>query len=390
MPILTRYLSPGQYGMISIYGVFVGIIGVIIGFSTITAFIKIYFDRDYDRKAYLSTSIFISFMSVIIVFVMVFFSANFISRTYGIPISWLYAGVVFVFFNNIISVQTLLFRMKEKIFSFGVFELSRIIIQALFSIYLVVYLGYGENGPIISGILSSIIFLVVTIILLFKNKSVSALPKKIYINHALKFGLPLIPHTLFGALSTTVDKIIIASLLKKEELGIYAVGFAIGALIKSIEGSIYLAYQPWFFKEMSSDHCDNNKIVRLSYLIVAFLLVCSLAISLISKAFLHYYIGEEFITAIRIIPWVAFSFAINGMYTVVNQVLMYKEKTGIISIVTALSVGVGVLFNYYFIDMNGLIGAAQALLLLMTVRTITMWIYSNNLHPLGWFNLNKN
>ena len=78
------------------------------------------------------------------------------------------------------------------------------------------------------------------------------------------------------------------------------------------------------------------------------------------------------------------------MYTVVNQVLMYKEKTGIISIVTALSVGVGVLFNYYFIDMNGLIGAAQALLLLMTVRTITMWIYSNNLHPLGWFNLNKN
>ncbi|MBT7404074.1 MAG: flippase, partial [Flavobacteriaceae bacterium] len=47
------------------------------------------------------------------------------------------------------------------------------------------------------------------------------------------------------------------------------------------------------------------------------------------------------------------------------------------------SVLLGVFLNYILIETNGLVGAAQAILLLMSIRALTMWIYSNRLYPLG-------
>ena len=390
MPILTRNLSPDQYGSVTIFGVYASIIGALIGFSTLTAFIKIYFNERYDNRVYLTTTILISFISTLLLLFIAYFFDESVSEMYGIPLWWIYGGIFMVFFDSIISAQSILFRMEEKIFYFGIFDFSRIALRALLMIYLVVFLDFKEDGVIISGVLSSSIFLAFTFYLLFKNGAMSININRVYMKHALNFGLPLTPHVIFGVLSTMIDKITIVYLLSKEELGLYAVGFAIGAIIKALEAAVYQAYQPWFFKEISSKNCDNKKIVRFSYLIVTALLITSLILSLISYSYFELYVGKNYGSGVDIIPWIAFGFAVNGMYTMVNQVVLYEEKTHVISVITVLSVLLGVALNYVLINLNGVIGAAQAFLLLMAIRTITMWIYSNNLHPLGWFNLNKN
>lgn len=385
MPIMTRYLSPEQYGSLSIYGVYTMIVAALIGFSTLTAFIKIYFDKYYDNTSYLSIIIFISLTSALLASCCVYFFDQSISEIYGIPIWWLYVGIATVFFDNIISTQTILFRMTEKVFYFGIFEFSRLVLRALLALCLVVFFDYDETGVIISAIFSSFVFFIFTLYLLIRSKAISVDINREYLKHALSFGIPLMPHVIFGALSTTIDKISIAYLLSKEEVGLYAVGFAIGAIIKAVEGAIYMAYQPWFFKEISSKNCCNNRIVKSSYLIVLLLLIISFALSLLTYNFFEYYIGKDFKGAINIIPWVAFAFAINGMYTMVNQVILYKEKTHVISIVTILSVFIGLILNYILIKENGVVGAAQALALMMLIRVVIMWIYSNSLYPMGWF-----
>ena len=167
---------------------------------------------------------------------------------YEFKVWWLYTGITIVFFENIISIQTLLFRMESKVFKFGLFELSRILLRSVITIFLVIYLNFGEDGPILSNLIASSIFIILTIYILLKNKSISFYPQYDYAKHALYFGVPLIPHVLCGALSTTIDKIVIASMISKADLGVYAIGFAIGGTIKALEGSIYMAYQPWYFK----------------------------------------------------------------------------------------------------------------------------------------------
>lgn len=103
--------------------------------------------------------------------------------------------------------------------------------------------------------------------------------------HALKFGIPLYPHVLGGALSTMIDKLFITAMLTLSELGIYAIGFAIGSIIKSLEGAIYMAYQPWLFKMLSTQECSDSKIVQSGYAVFIFLLFASLILIVMSNLF---------------------------------------------------------------------------------------------------------
>lgn len=248
MPILTRYLSPGQYGMISIYSVYVSILTAVIGVSSLTVFIKIYHDDNYNNKIFLSTSIIISLLSALVVCLLIIIFAQKLSDIYSIPVWWFYLAIIVVLFDNIISIKALLYRMTGDVLAFGLFGIGRLILRALLSIYLVVFLDYGENGPVLAGIYSSFIYLILSSYLLHKNNSLSLHPKLSYAKYAANFGIRLTPHVLMGALSSSIDKIIIGIMLTKEELGLYTVGFVIGGLIKSLEGAVYMAYQPWFLK----------------------------------------------------------------------------------------------------------------------------------------------
>lgn len=389
MPILTRYLSPDQYGMITMFLVYTAVLGSIIGFSTLTAFIKIYYSDKYKNRVYLSTSILISLLSALVFFLLIYFGGHYLVTLYEFKVWWLYVGIAVVFFEDIISIQTLLFRMESKVFKFGLFELSRVFLRSVVTIFFVVSLSLGEDGPILSNLIAAFIFLIISMYILYKNKSVSLYPRYNYVKHALSFGIPLTPHTLFGTLSTTIDKMVIAAMVSKAELGVYAIGFAIGGIIKSLEGSIYMAYQPWFFKEMSKESPSKKEMKRSNLLIMAGLFISCLAVVIVSNNFLHYYVGSQFVRAVEIVPWIAAAFAVNGTYTMANQVVLFKNKTGIISMITIFTVISGVFVNYIMIERNGIVGAAQALLIVISVRAAIMLVYSNKLYCMEWFQFKK-
>ena len=177
MPILTRYLSPEQYGMITMFAVYTAIIGSIIGFSTLTAFIKIYYSEKYKNRVYLSTSILISLSSSLVIFLLIYIAGHYLVTLYEFKVWWLYTGIALVFFENVISVQTLLFRMESKVFKFGLFELSRILLRSVITIFFVIYLNFGEDGPILSNLIAASIFVIISIYILYKNKSISFYPR---------------------------------------------------------------------------------------------------------------------------------------------------------------------------------------------------------------------
>jgi len=389
MPILTRYLSPEQYGMITMFAVYTAIIGSIIGFSTLTAFIKIYYSEKYKNRVYLSTSILISLLSSLVIFLLIYIAGHYLVTLYEFKVWWLYTGIALVFFENVISVQTLLFRMESKVFKFGLFELSRILLRSVITIFFVIYLNFGEDGPILSNLIAASIFVIISIYILYKNKSISFYPRYDYAKHALSFGVPLTPHVLFGTLSTTIDKIVIVAMISKAELGVYAIGFAIGGIIKALEGSIYMAYQPWFFKEMSKGVPSKKEIKRSNLLIMIGLFISSFLVIIVSNNFLHYYVGSQFVRAVEIVPWIAIAFSINGAYTMANQIVLYKNKTGMISVITIFTVILGIFINYILIGQNGMVGAAQAMLLIISIRAIIMLVYSNKLYCMEWFQFIK-
>lgn len=83
--------------------------------------------------------------------------------------------------------------------------------------------------------------------------------------------------------------------------------------------------------------------------------------------------------------WIALAFSLNGMYTVVNQYLLFKEKTHIISMITICTILFSMLITYVLITLNGVIGAAQGVAFTYLARLLVTWIISHKSHPMPWF-----
>ena len=83
------------------------------------------------------------------------------------------------------------------------------------------------------------------------------------------------------------------------------------------------------------------------------------------------------------------AFAINGVYTLTNQTALYKNKTGMIPIITVFTIILGIFINYVLIGLNGIVGAAQATLIIISIRAIIMLVYSNRLYSMGWLQFYK-
>ena len=66
--------------------------------------------------------------------------------------------------------------------------------------------------------------------------------KKQYMQSALSFGIPLIPHTLGGILIGFTDRLFITKMVGLEATGIYTVGFQVGMIIGLIEDS-FIKYE---------------------------------------------------------------------------------------------------------------------------------------------------
>ena len=97
-----------------------------------------------------------------IIFLLIYIAGHYLVTLYEFKVWWLYTGIALVFFENVISVQTLLFRMESKVFKFGLFELSRILLRSVITIFFVIYLNFGEDGPILSNLIAASIFVIIS------------------------------------------------------------------------------------------------------------------------------------------------------------------------------------------------------------------------------------
>ena len=196
------------------------------------------------------------------------------------------------------------------------------------------------------------------------------------LKNTLNYGLRLLPHSFFGVLAVSIDKLIVLKLLSISTLGIYTLAFSIASVVKVFEGAIYSVYQPWLFKNFSSSQKNLRKIIRISLLYIASILFFSIFLNISIYIIFPYIIDSKFSSSLELIPFFTIGYIINSLYTINNQILLFYKKTFTISIISGLSVIVGSILAYYLILKFGLSGSMYAFLLTMSLRLILTIYFS--------------
>jgi O-antigen/teichoic acid export membrane protein len=386
MPVLTRYLSPADYGMVSMYGVLISFVTPFVGFNVEGAVARQYYEREQvDMTVYVSSCFAILLCSTVAVFIIFNVLAAPLSRFTAVPQQWLWTIVLVCFMQFICRMTLVLWQVRVMPSRYGTFQIIQTILNAGLSVILVVIVGMAWQGPLIGQIVSVFVFAGIALVILFRDGWLKCKVNKQYIRNALNFGIPLVPHTLGGAIIGITDRLFITKMVGLDATGLYTVGYQIGMIIGLLQESFNKAYVPWLYERLKMDDFDIKiRLVKITYLYFIIIISSSLFLAVTAPWFLTFFVGQQFAGSANFVAWIALGYAFNGMYKMVVNYIFYAQKTAILAWITFGTALVNIVLNYIFISLNGAIGAAQATTLTFALSFMATWIFSNKAYPMPW------
>lgn len=390
LPVLTRYLSPEEYGEVAMFQTLLGALGAFVGATFVGAANRKYYDANlskHDLAEFIGSCIQLILISACIVFLIIYFSQDQFSKWLSLKPRHLLLAVVVSVATGIVTLRLGQWQVRKDAAKFGVLQVSQSLFNMLLSLLLVVVLLKGADGRINAQIIISIIFVLVALVYLKKDGLLKFLTwRKDYLGEVLKFGVPLIPHISGGFLLNSVDRLVINQEIGLGEAGVYMVAVQLTAAIGIIFDAINKAYVPWLFEKLKADiHKVKQKIVKLTYLwfVVIFF---GVALSfVIGPKVVVFIAGEKYSEAGDVIGWLVLGQGFQGMYLMVTNYIFFSKRTGMLSFASIGSGLLNLLLLLIFIRGLGLQGAAIAFAVSMGVRFILTWLIAQRRHPMPWF-----
>ena len=389
LPVLTRVLTPSDYGMVATFTAVMGITNVLVSLGVNEAVMRAYFDTEkkgFIFSQYIFNAAFINFIAFIKLTFAVFFIKIFLSQKLAIPMYWLFAIPFISFCACIYSMPVKLFIFKQKPIPYAIFNTANTIGEFGLSIFFIVLLGLGWQGRVMGIAINQILFFIISVYILFKSYSLDLTFNYTYIKQILSYGAPTVLHSLGIVTVAATDKFFLNRFVGLTSTGVYSAGSSVSSIIVFFVGAFSLAWGPIFYEMLNRITEELKvKLVKLTYLYFIAIVFVSLVFTIVAPYFLKFFVGKNFQGTSKFIFWFALSYAAYGLYTMVSGYIFYTKKTYYLSVIAVVTVIFNLIFNYVLIKSNGAIGAAQATFLTFFSRFILVWYFSNKVYPMPWF-----
>lgn len=388
LPILTRYLTPSDYGVIANFTVILSIFSIIVGLSMQGSIGVNFFKMKKDIiKRYISSCIILLHVTSLLLLFSVVFCYPFIIDRIQIEKEWLIMIVFLAFSQFLTTINLSLWIVEENAKNYTIYQVGQTLVITTISIILIIGLGMNWEGQLIAITVGTIIFSFLSVIFIIKRGYLGFNFSIHHIRDALKFGVPLIPHELSGWIKTGADRLILTSLVGVTATGIYAVGYQLGMIVGIVIIAINKAWSPHIFKILSKNptYEEKVKLVKFTYIYFIGVIIFSIITSYIIKLFLPIFLGKSFAESSDFIMYISLAYAFQGMYFMVTNYIFYLKKTVALSVITFTTSIIHIILLYFLIDLNGPVGAAQTTTISFLITFLMIFWYSNKIYPMPWF-----
>lgn len=394
LPIISHYLTPADYGIVANFTVFTSVVIILINFS-IEGILGVNFFKVSKQTlaSYIYNAVQLSFIASWVVLVLATLMSEHIYNSFKIPFSFIVWGVIMCFFGVFSSINTSLWRLEEKPFKFGVYQISQTLFGVCLTLFFVVFLQKQWQGRLEALIITAVLFGCISLIFLYKRDYLKKANNKSIKQAILAFGLPMIPHLLSGWLRSGIDRIYITFFYGESQTGLYAVGFQFGILVSFLMVAFNNAFIPYLFKKLSETDqviLQQNKlhIKKISYLIMLFLPVIAAVFYGISIIMLKYFFNKDYSQASIYILWAIIAQVFSGFYLLYVNYIFFVKKTRLLAMITFSCSLVQVILSYFCIKYLGAVGGAYVTALVSLINFIAVAFYAEKVYPMKWFGFN--
>jgi O-antigen/teichoic acid export membrane protein len=405
LPIYTRILSEGNYGIYTEIFAYIAIIQVVLIFGMETGFFRFASLDGYDSgKVFSTISCFMLIVSV------AFFSLCFVFAG-DIAVGKNYYPEAVVYAAGILAIDTFTsvffarLRYEHKAVKFAVYRsvkiLSEIFFNLLFLYLLPKYFVSHPQSSLLNFftpeasyvyILSAVFCSCIVSLLLFLPEIIRTryriyLP---YLKPLLIYSLPLMLAGLQGTLNDFIDRYLFRYLAPEneytwdEQLGIFGAAAKLAVLMSLFVQMFRYAAEPYFFAEASKSDIKPVYAKVMKYFTI-FCVIVFLAITFYSDI-LRYILGEKFRSGMIVLPVMLFAYMLSGINQ--NVAMWYKlaSKTKIALIVTLAGLITSITINVLFMPIYSYRAAAWGHVASYSVMIFISWQLSKRYYkiPYQW------
>ncbi|OGB20895.1 MAG: hypothetical protein A3I66_20055 [Burkholderiales bacterium RIFCSPLOWO2_02_FULL_57_36] len=388
LPILTRVLSPTDYGLVTIFTITVGIFGVFTGCSVHGAVGIRYFQLPPKVLAeYVGACNWILLASTTIVSGLVFVCGKWLAEITGLPREWLLLGVVMSGAQFVINIGLSLWQVRSEAKQYGTFQVSQSLVNAGVSLLFVLGLGMAWQGRVLGQAIATLVFAVIAILFLFR-RNLMAMPKslKVHVKDALGFGVPLIPHALGGLLIATADRWIIGKVYGAAEVGIYAVAIQVAMGLTLICEAAFRAVHPWLIQNAQTSK-DRRQLVIFIYKILGMAIAGCFLYYLFAWFTYPYLVSDQFQDGRSLLPILVLATFFRCCYHGTAIFINVANRNGLLARNTLIAGLLGLSSTYVLVQHLGILGAAIGLMIGELLSFLLSWRSSAQVFPMPWFSL---
>lgn len=386
IPVLTRWLTPEEYGTVGMFTIAVSIFATLIGLSTNGAVGVRFFQLSPERHSrFVFNCLCILFATSIASLLLLALFAQSLEVLFSLPSAWLMLAILVAGCQFIINIKLSIWQVKKNPTRYGFFQITQSLANATISVFLVTSLSMGWVGRAwaIAGV--SFLAAIVALYSLYSQKEITVHFNKYDVQDALRFGIPLLPHAIGALMAVSIDRLIVSKYLGIGVAGIYIVGLQLGMVIGVLSDALNKAFAPWLMEWLAGEKQDANRIVRLTYIAFFGLLSAAVILSLLVPFILQFAAGEKYREAASIAVYSAFGYAFIGMYYLVTNYVFFHGSTGKLSLISLSTGIVSIGLNFILVQQMGLAGAGLAFLITSVLSFFCTWFLAAYLQPMPWF-----
>lgn len=386
LPVLTRALAPEAFGAIVGFSLVATIVAPIAGLNAHGAVGVAWFNRDREHlPSYVGAAVLVAFTSTAVWAAIAAFVVSQTPIVDAVPAEWAAAAVVMAGAQVVLQMRLVLWQSQKRPMPVATMQFAGSIVHIGLALVAVLVLGLEAPGRNGAAVVAAVLFAVLGVAALAWDGNLTLRVRRDDIFGVVRFGGLLVPHALGGALTVTVDRVVVAACLGPDALGTYGAAAQLGAVVAIAADAFGKAYSPWLFERLAADD-ESERLVAVGamYALAPLAIpaggVAAVALTALSSVVL----GPEYGAAAELLPWFIVGGVATIIYLLVSPLFFFHDRTARLSSTTLPCAAVGALCTFALARIDGARGAAAGFALTQTLLTTGVWVVAFHTFDLPW------
>ncbi len=359
--ILTRQLTPDEYGVWVLFIALVTFFRPLINLTIQDALRMHFFEMDdAERARFVWSSFCLTTICAASLVAITLALSRPLSAALSLPAEWLvaipiaaylYAAFYFLLAYNQFA------HNRRRFLSLHVVQTT----ASLAFIALLVFNGWGWPGVVIGKIFGLALGCITGIYWVVRELQFANILKQLpQLSRLAKFGLLYLPTGLGLVAIPLTDRLIVTHVLGLAENGLYGVAALFGAAVFVVINGFLHAWMPWLFRNLGEWPGNRREIITVSAVFLGLLPLGGVIAHFVAEPIAPLIIGSQFDNAFPIIPW-AIAGTVSMGYFYHNQAYLHFKKAILpMSLSSIACITLNAIFSYYGALHYGVTGVLAA------------------------------